>query len=51
MWGTDWPVCLGKAEYAQALTVVRDEMKFIAPEDLEWILGKSVLKLWNFSEV
>lgn len=51
MWGTDWPVCLGKAEYAQALTVVRDEMKFIAPEDLEWILGKSVLKLWNFPEV
>ena len=51
MWGNDWPVCLGKAEYAQALTVVRDEMKFIAPEDLEWILGKSVLKLWNFPEV
>ena len=28
MWGTDWPVCLSKARYDQALTVVRDEMKF-----------------------
>ena len=50
MWGTDWPVCLGKAEYAQALSVVRDEMKFIAPDDLEWILGKTVLQLWPFEE-
>ena len=48
MWGTDWPVCLSRAEYTQALTVVRDEMKFIAPEDLEWVLGKTVLRLWNF---
>tara|TARA_B100000029_G_scaffold447585_1_gene469457 strand:- start:567 stop:1391 length:825 start_codon:yes stop_codon:yes gene_type:complete len=50
MWGTDWPVCLGKAEYAQALSVVRDEMTFIAPDDLEWILGKTVLQLWPFGE-
>lgn len=50
MWGTDWPVCLSKAEYAQPLTVVRDEMKFIAPEDLEWVLGKTALKLWPFGE-
>ncbi len=48
MWGTDWPVCLGKAEYDQALSVVRDEMKFIAPQDLEWVLGKTVLRLWDF---
>ena len=48
MWGTDWPVCLSKAEYGQALTSVRDEMKFIAPEDLEWVLGKTVTRLWSF---
>ena len=41
---------LSKARYDQALTVVRDEMKFIAPEDLEWVLGKTVLKLWPFGE-
>ena len=50
MWGTDWPVCLSNAEYPQTLQVVRDEMKFIAPEDLEWVLGKTVLKLWSFGE-
>jgi predicted TIM-barrel fold metal-dependent hydrolase len=50
MWGTDWPVCLTNAEYPQTLQVVRDQMKFIAPEDLEWVLGKTVLKLWSFGE-
>ena len=48
MWGTDWPVCLTKAEYAQTLSVVRDHMTFIAPEDLEWVLGKTALRLWPF---
>ena len=49
-WGTDWPVCLGKAEYGQTLSAVRDEMKFFSPEDLEWVLGKTALTLWNFGE-
>lgn len=50
MWGTDWPVCLANAEYPQTLQVVRDQMKFIPSEDLEWVLGKTVLKLWSFGE-
>lgn len=50
MWGTDWPVSLSKAEYGQALSVVRDEMKFIAEEDLEWVLGKTALRLWSFGD-
>jgi len=49
MWGTDWPVCLPRAEYRQALSSVRDEMTFIAPEDLEWVLGKTVQQLWTFA--
>ena len=49
-WATDWPVCLARAEYAQTLQVVRDEMKFIAPQDMEWVLGKTALKLWPFGE-
>lgn len=48
MWGTDWPVCLGRATYAQTLSVVRDEMTFFTPEDLEWVLGKTALRLWAF---
>ena len=39
---------LTKAEYAQTLSVVRDHMNFIAPEDLEWVLGKTALRLWPF---
>jgi hypothetical protein len=30
--------------------VVREEMKFIAPQDLEWVLGKTALKLWSFEK-
>jgi len=48
MWGTDWPVCLSRADYGQTLSVVRDEMTFIAQEDLPWVLGKTALRLWPF---
>lgn len=49
MWGTDWPVCLSKAEYPQTLAVVREQMDFIAPQDLEWVLGRTALQLWPFA--
>lgn len=48
MWGTDWPVCLSRADYAQTLAVVRDEMNFFSPEDRAWVLGKTALSLWPF---
>ena len=50
MWGTDWPVCLSKATYAQTLSVVRDEMDFFTSEDREWVLGKTALQIWRFPE-
>jgi len=50
MWATDWPVCLNNTVYSRTLSVVRDEMGFITLEDLEWILGKTALTLWNFGE-
>ena len=51
MWATDWPVCLNSdASYAQTLSVVRDEMDFFGQEDLEWILFRTALKLWPFSD-
>jgi predicted TIM-barrel fold metal-dependent hydrolase len=49
MWGTDWPMVEKKCGYAKALAVVRDEMRFFTAEDKEWILGKTVLKLWPFN--
>ncbi len=48
MWGTDWPVCLSRATYSETLSVVRDEMDFFTPDDLEWVLGKTALRLWQF---
>ncbi|HIG17135.1 MAG TPA: amidohydrolase [Candidatus Handelsmanbacteria bacterium] len=51
MWGTDWPVSQDKAEYGQTLSVVQDEFsRFIAAEDMEWVLGKTALSLWSFGQ-
>ena len=49
MWGTDWPVVLPHSDYAHALTVVRDEMKFLNAEDKRWILGGTVERIWPFA--
>jgi L-fuconolactonase len=46
MWGTDWPVVERFCGYARALSVVRDEMKFLDDEDRRWILGRTVEDLW-----
>ena len=50
MWSTDWPVCLPKADYGQTLSVVRDEMRFISPEDMVHVLGGTALGLWTFED-
>jgi L-fuconolactonase len=52
MWATDWPILENSgAKYEQALTVVRDEMKFLNAEDREWILSKSIEEVWKFGHV
>jgi predicted TIM-barrel fold metal-dependent hydrolase len=48
MWGTDWPICEERCTYAQTLTVVRDEMKFLNEEDRSWILSKTIERVWPF---
>src|SRR5579863_5573753 len=49
MWATDWPIIeQSHAAYAQALTVVRDEMKFLNADDLSWILSRTVERVWPF---
>jgi predicted TIM-barrel fold metal-dependent hydrolase len=49
MWGTDWPVVEERATYRQALTVVRDDMKFLSEEDKAWVLSKTIERVWPFS--
>jgi len=41
-------VCLSDTVYDKPLPSVRDEMRFIADEDMEWVLGKTALQLWPF---
>lgn len=49
MWATDWPIIeQSHATYPQALTVVRDEMKFLNDEDKSWILSKTIERVWPF---
>jgi predicted TIM-barrel fold metal-dependent hydrolase len=42
MWGTDWPIIEPRAKYPQALTVVRDDMKFLNADDKSWMLSSTV---------
>jgi len=49
MWASDWPVDLGWTTYDQALSVVRDEMKFLDTEDKAWILGNTAQRVWPFA--
>jgi L-fuconolactonase len=50
MWATDWPIVEGKSTYAQALAVVRDEMKFLNAEDRRWMLSGTIERVWPFDE-
>jgi predicted TIM-barrel fold metal-dependent hydrolase len=48
MWATDWPIVERVANYAKALTVVRDQMNFLNAEDKRWILSKTIERVWPF---
>jgi predicted TIM-barrel fold metal-dependent hydrolase len=48
MWGTDWPVCEAHTTYDKALTLVRDDMKFLNAEDKSWVLSRTVEQVWPF---
>jgi hypothetical protein len=34
--------------YGRALSVVRDEMKFLNAEDKNWIMNKTIERVWPF---
>jgi predicted TIM-barrel fold metal-dependent hydrolase len=48
MWATDWPIVEGHSTYDRALSVVRDEMKFLNADDKSWILDKTIERVWPF---
>ncbi len=48
MWATDWPLVEQVSTYARALSVVRDDMKFLNAEDKRWILSRTIERVWPF---
>ena len=48
MWATDWPIIESHARYEQALTLVRDDMKFLNEDDKSWILSRTIERVWPF---
>lgn len=51
MWGSDWSFCLRRATYAQAIAYLRDEIDFLSPAELAWVLGGTALRLWSFPQL
>ncbi len=49
MWGTDWPMVEPLCDYARALAMVRNEMKFLTEEDKSWMLSRTVQRVWKFT--
>jgi predicted TIM-barrel fold metal-dependent hydrolase len=49
MWATDWPIVENVSTYERALSVVRDEMKFLNAEDKQWVLSKTIQRVWPFA--
>ncbi len=48
MWATDWPIVESHSTYARALSVVRDDMKFLNAGDKQWILSRTIERVWPF---
>lgn len=52
MWGTGFVrgERVGRIPYGQELELIRERVPFFTPEDQEWILGRTALKLWRFGD-
>ena len=48
MWGTDFPGVMIKCDYANAVELVRTHLPFLDENDKEWILHKTVEKVFRF---
>jgi L-fuconolactonase len=48
MWGTDWPICLDKLSYAQAVALYRDHLDWMPAADRQQILSRTVQEIWPF---
>jgi predicted TIM-barrel fold metal-dependent hydrolase len=49
MWATDWPIIEDRSTYDKALSVVRDDMKFLNDDDRRWMLSRTIERVWPFA--
>jgi predicted TIM-barrel fold metal-dependent hydrolase len=49
MWATDWPIIEDRSTYDRALSVVRDDMKFLNDDDRRWMLSRTIGRVWPFA--
>jgi len=47
MWGTDFPFIVRQCGYTRGLTLLSQETPGISPEDMEWLLSKTVEKVFG----
>jgi predicted TIM-barrel fold metal-dependent hydrolase len=49
MWATDWPIVLNAGcTYEKALRLARDEWTFLNGEDREWMMSRTIERVWPF---
>ncbi len=49
MWATDWPIIEANSTYDKALSVVRNDMKFLNDDDRRWMLNRTIERVWPFA--
>ena len=49
MWATDWPIIEGNSTYHKAVTVIRDDMKFLNEDDKRWMMSRTIERVWPFA--
>jgi L-fuconolactonase len=47
-WGSDLSRLLPRCTYRQAVTMFTEELDFLSPHDLEWIMGRGILELLHW---
>jgi predicted TIM-barrel fold metal-dependent hydrolase len=48
-WGSDFSRLPASCSYRQAVALFTEELDFLSPEDLEWVMGRGILERlgWN----
>ncbi len=50
MWGSNYPPVLEDEGYEKTLLFLGKEVPWLSAEEKEWILGRTALEMWRFSE-